>query len=106
MSYELKPCPFCSDEAKWSYAGADYIVFCPGCGASTDKYDTVNEAIEAWNTRAERTCSYVEHCDGTYHYYQCSECQYEMDGGDFELYRPNYCMDCGAKIDEVVSYAD
>ena len=46
----------------------------------------------------ERTCSYIEHSDGVYHYYQCSECQCEMAGWDFELYSPNYCMDCGAKV--------
>ena len=54
----------------------------------------------------ERTCSYVEHSDGVYHYYQCSECQCEMAGWDFELYSPNYCMDCDAKIVKVIRDAD
>ena len=54
----------------------------------------------------ERTCSYVEHSDGVYHYYQCSECQCEMAGWDFEIYEPNYCMGCRAKITEVVKYDD
>ena len=52
----------------------------------------------------ERTCSYIERYDGYYNSYQCSECQYEMGGTDFEIYEPNRCMDCGAKITEVVKY--
>lgn len=52
---------------------------------------------------AERTCTYVEHSGALYHYYECSECQYKMDGGEFEHYEPAHCMGCGAKIAEVVS---
>ena len=116
MSDGLKPCPWCGEEhiCLFEVQDEDGSAFavgcvsedCPGHVAASWRYITREKAIEVWNTRAERTCSYVEHCDGTYNCYQCSECQYEMDGGDFELYRPNYCMDCGAKIEEVVSNAD
>lgn len=60
-SSELKPCPFCGDEAKVSSVLIDGSCFvsCKNCGAST--YNTkdmrvyfkdAKDAIEAWNTRA------------------------------------------------------
>lgn len=50
----------------------------------------------------ERTCTYVEHVDVYGHYYQCLECQHEMNGGEFEHYKPAHCMGCGSKIKAVV----
>ena len=96
MSDELNRCPFCSAEAKRSYAGADYIVFCPGCGASTDRYDTASEAIKAWNTRAERTCEVTEYNDCGPH---AEDCTIVLSCGHRTLgYIPNYCPCCGAKV--------
>lgn len=48
---ELKPCPFCGekmpphDDTSW--------VRCYGCGAETGWRPTGDEAITAWNTRAD-----------------------------------------------------
>jgi Lar family restriction alleviation protein len=56
---ELKPCPFCDGEAE--YRAAKYVrtvfkhsVVCLECFASIPPKASEQEAIEAWNTRAER----------------------------------------------------
>lgn len=60
---ELKPCPFCGSEPTIRvYRGKDgwrdrYAVLCRydegGCGAESGLYHYENEAVEAWNRRAE-----------------------------------------------------
>jgi Lar family restriction alleviation protein len=58
---ELKPCPFCGSKAFLSEFVYDLelgrvkmqFVECNGCHATTYEYDTEEEAIEAWNRRAE-----------------------------------------------------
>ena len=79
-----------------------------GCDVGQDWQDMSlkDRLAELIEPEPERTCSYIEHSDGVYHYYQCSECQCEMAGWDFELYSPNYCMDCDAKIMKVIRDAD
>lgn len=99
---ELKPCPFCGGEAEMLTAesmngGYLFGIMCNDCRSRGDVYDTEAEAIEAWNTRAERTCHFIEnygegcwskeHRDG-----KCSICGEEMKG------RYNYCPNCGAKV--------
>lgn len=57
------------------------------------------KAIEAWNRRAERTCSmeYNEEWSGDELYptecYNCSECGHMTSDG-----MPSYCPNCGAKV--------
>ena len=47
---ELKKCPFCGGEAK--LVGDKYHwVFCEGCQGGSHAFETVEEAIKAWNTR-------------------------------------------------------
>ena len=60
-------------------------------GENIEGYDTygVMQLADLIEPEPERTCSYAEHSDGVYHYYQCSECQCEMAGWDFEIYEPN-----------------
>lgn len=60
---ELKPCPFCGGEAavywhcrivKHKAAQTHYRCGCKECGLRFPKYSgTGEEAIEAWNRRAE-----------------------------------------------------
>lgn len=55
-----------------------------------------NAAIEAWNTRAERTCRFLNDGRGIL-WCDAEGCDYEMD--DY-LTIPNYCPNCGAKVVE------
>ena len=103
---ELKPCPFCGGEAKlWSnhYAEEDLTLWQVRCNRdflrkkcymndSFVSFGTEEEAIEAWNTRAERTCLYVKNKDGEM---VCSKCgaEYPSIIGDAD-----YCYGCGAKV--------
>ena len=60
---ELKPCPFCGQEKNIVVLsenvcdGRQYQIVCDatgeGCGACCGWQDTIKEAKEAWNRRAE-----------------------------------------------------
>lgn len=112
----LLPCPFCGGEAR-TMKQYRWWVFCPECmcdlgfegmdeNGCYGHYDTEAEAIEAWNTRAERTC----HDDGDPRDFCCSECgarmftdvndTYTMISNDEQtiIKHPNYCSNCGAKV--------
>ena len=57
--YALKYCPFCGGRGLYlehkhqvpPYTGKGVRAFCIGCGTRTSWYDSVEEAIEAWNER-------------------------------------------------------
>lgn len=78
MSDEIKPCPFCGNDKAPRVASCIDVEVCEafircdsydeavcvvcdyqkgGCGASGSFQDTPEAAIDAWNTRAERTCN-------------------------------------------------
>lgn len=106
MTSELKPCPFCGGEAGLYISPAKYgwkYAFCKKCFSSMDDYDTEAEAVEAWNTRAERTCKPEVYTDTAYgeerNAILCGKCggflSWEIDWEDLA---PNYCQDCGAKV--------
>ena len=52
---ELKPCPFCGGKelSVISVLGEDYYVECSSCTTCGPSGETYEEAIEAWNRRAE-----------------------------------------------------
>ena len=54
---ELKRCPFCGGSAfiPKRKVGGDLLpwVFCENCGVETEYCETVEEAIKAWNMRAD-----------------------------------------------------
>lgn len=104
---ELKPCPFCGGEAKIESESdqmghlmlTGYIVKCSRCWCAPkpNNYDgNIQNVIDRWNTRHERTCIKVPGKMG----YQgrkvvCSECGYGL-GDD----RWAFCPKCGAKVIE------
>lgn len=57
MSEELKPCPLCTGKGKLGkrscYKAHPFEVFCLECGCRTLLWATEQEALTAWNTRAE-----------------------------------------------------
>lgn len=102
---ELEPCPFCGKtepvEVKHRetevFAFENYDVVCDslngGCGASSGYRRTEEDAIAAWNTRAERTCRWA---------YEELSCSYGTECGGrltWEPYgAPEFCPRCGAKV--------
>ena len=108
MSNELKPCPFCGEKAimkieKHIPSGYDYTPTCrnPSCaGRLTKKWTNEAVAIEAWNSRAERTAKVIEHevkhmatCRPNLSEFLCGACKKKVLGGD------DYCSHCGARLE-------
>lgn len=104
---KLKPCPFCGGKAYVQIHIFDgvpetYGVLCANGKCYTSGwqfYDTAEEAIEAWNRRAERKIgkwipekSYSPRNE-TGILYVCSEC-----GAGYE-YKTNFCPSCGKKME-------
>jgi len=113
----LKPCPFCGCEA-WTHETTDgWIVSCSSDQNVLDGFThmahayggTEAEAIDAWNTRAERTCRDLGGCDEAgMQVFNCSECGCVLSLFDVSglntlctnhIYDyPRYCPICGAKV--------
>lgn len=110
---EVKPCPLCGPESfvvpltrkpfspdapLWTA-----VVKCEDCGISLSRTDVTMElaleaCIEAWNTRAERTCKMeLNQLAGMY---QCSECgEYSVTAAwQKKQGHLNWCAKCGAKV--------
>jgi len=57
---DLLPCPFCGGDCSCNPFGGSisepftFFVICHKCGAQTRRYGTAEQAIAAWNTRADR----------------------------------------------------
>ena len=114
---ELKPCPHCGKTDSVYYSPYERLVVCDirvgGCGAAGGAGDnTEHGAIEAWNTRHERTCKpnlterKIDANGETYRFWQAvCECGWVVgeDGVDdlskFESL-DNYCGGCGARVIE------
>lgn len=121
MSEKLLPCPFCGevyvvhDEGhvkvtETARSGPRFGVNCYRCGGRIQFFKFKEQAIEAWNTRAERTCKDTtseEHTQA----FTCSECGcwvaydeywetgiYVQGEGQAVHIHPHYCPNCGAKV--------
>lgn len=73
---------------------------CRNCGLRTKDYPTQREALEAWNTRAERTC-YIrdirDYANGARRFFlSCGHVIEKERGGFF-----TYCEECGARLTNV-----
>ena len=109
MSEELKPCPFCGGEAHIAerltyggklYGACCYGTLCPGSEPFPWCLD-YEDAADAWNRRAERTCRMVRARwdDGECVWgCRCTAC------GDRFTYETGttwrYCPACGARVVE------
>ena len=100
---ELLPCPFCGGEAHMEskhYGDTHYWrVWCqtPFC-AFMSVAPTEQQAIEAWNTRAERTCHIKMVEVG---WWECDKCGGGIDWDSYDEDDPPncvYCPNCGAKV--------
>lgn len=120
MDTKLKPCPFCGGEAEylegWQREDGSWVrgaVKCcecsvikcgegnhkPGFLSPEEETELSLTAIEAWNTRAERTCRNFggeEGTNGEDYDFACGSCGFMYDG----LTNPNYCPHCSAKVVE------
>lgn len=87
----LKQCPFCGGEAETTKWPEGWFIECKEqrCGGTIGAYKTEQEAIEAWNTRAERTCTVQ---NPSKYLQECSLC------GGAVIASDNYCPKCGSKV--------
>ena len=103
---DLLFCPFCGGEAHIKeVVSACEKLYTVGCSDSECMgYETwllkptVDEAVAAWNRRAERTCC-MEYAGEVppqikYSCYFCSECGSPI----YNDMEPSYCLYCGAKV--------
>lgn len=105
MGEQLKPCPFCGGDAELqkSLGGpftedATRVSFRVACkdlecqgGYSNFWHTTPEDAMAAWNRRAERTCHYV------YDEMACGWVCSEFGGLEPVGDNVRYCPDCGAR---------
>lgn len=101
---ELKPCPFCGGEAELRFfnngPSFSYRVECLNCtamvGRRFEEYSTnrtfwfgiKQEAIDAWNTRYERTCEGCAIPERDYGHAP-SHCNFCVRNDDrYDLYKP------------------
>src|SRR5574344_2483038 len=99
MSEELKPCPFCGAKTAlvmdktWTGQGWRCVIKCLGCGASIGVHPTEEQAVDAWNTRAKRTCRWKR--------YEPADA-WETECGEMLTWAPEgfppYCPNCGRKV--------
>lgn len=104
MADELKPCPFCGGEAELEQVCEDWHINCENFKCPATSFvikSSVQKAIEAWNTRYERTCGeprgFVPRDpdnfgNPSFAELWCEHCDIELDPDWM------YCPRCGAKV--------
>ena len=101
-SQALLSCPFCGEDGEIHHMLYPYEAYVPRCSSDGDclctlmEFHTRDQAVMAWNTRAERTCEVTEYNDCGPH---AEDCTIVLTCGHRTLgYIPNYCPSCGAKV--------
>lgn len=110
MAETIRTCPFCGGEAHIKeVVSACSVVYTVGCSDSECMgFETLlckptpEEAVAAWNRRAERTCHVVRDGrpspTGVPSERHCSECGGALMVGDPTRNR-RFCPNCGARIE-------
>lgn len=113
---QLKPCPFCGGEARLYPSEAGFFVGCfnDGCAVNPSSGEFVADgvwdeeqkeaAIDAWNTRAERTCRITATATDGLMTDDPKKRFWLSCGHDVGVYgldrQPNYCPYCGARVEK------
>lgn len=120
MAETIKPCPFCGRDAHIKeVVSCCETVYSVGCSDSECMgFETLfckptpEEAMDAWNRRAERTCrnelsGYTDYAGRPVQgQFRCSECgehsltMFDIGFGDMASDAPRYCPHCGARVVE------
>lgn len=90
MSEELKPCPFCGSSASLWNDIRTHFISCGGCSARGGSYGTTEEAIDAWNRRADpwRTAAEAPIGERVFVFHQATD---ELGIGGGGIIRPTGC---------------
>lgn len=114
MNSELNECPFCGVKKTWIRRKLGmYYIQCESCGSSTGYWFTIDQAIEAWNTRIksidtsvkERTCHMELRKQGMVYdvfYFDCCDKEYVENKCDGQASKisGDVCPYCGAEVVE------
>ena len=106
---EPKLCPFCGGSAnviknktmnmKFYYVVPYYFVMCSQCRAQSHKFETDEEAIEAWNKRARLTSELEPPKSGTRRCKHCGAFVSTRAVSDcFGVIPTRYCPNCGIEV--------
>lgn len=100
---ELLHCPFCGWKASERTVGDYFQIGCSNysCLAyiiDMPVYLSRQEAVNDWNTRAERTCKVVDYNRYMFSYSVYLSCGHEISEIN---YFPRYCPKCGAKVEVI-----
>ena len=103
MNEKLRPCPFCGNEAELFESPGVYFVECsnPKCNYPNN-WDTREEAIAAWNTRAfePKSGNWTLYENEAANAWECSVCHevIQLMEGNPQENKYNFCPTCGARL--------
>jgi len=99
MEIKLKPCPICDGDVVLHRDDTClWLIECTDCDWHFVRGASVDEGIEAWNSRREKTCEFTYEDKGNGWWWHCSNCG--MLPLDYDLESvPSYCPNCGYKVE-------
>ena len=114
---ELEPCPFCGGVAdEECYVSYDeegspttdpaHTVICTRCSAETDTFDTIDEAIDAWNRRA-RDLAHRQLAERAHRLGGYTLTEYDLDGAVYQILVVEEVSEAvGDAVSEIVNLLD